>query len=216
MDGIIFYWISWIVWVIVMYFIPKTVPFRFDFLFHLLAVMVLASYKLEAPLISMHMSGPYLFFILCVYIRKKSMIKMMELIIGSLIITLAYASFQLFSLLDPIWLIMKPSYLLCIFLNYLILLLFKNWKHRLFVLLIGMLMGDIIYSGLLAYHSLPYVALAYHSLPYVALAYAWHDNAVLVLGANILWRMLELVGQYIYSISQSRFLSKQGKENFNQ
>jgi hypothetical protein len=95
---------------------------------------------------------------------------------------------------------------LCIFLNYLILLLFKNWKHRLFVLLIGMLLGDIIYSGLLAYHS----------LPYVALAYAWHDNAVLVLGANILWRMLELVGQYIYTISHSRFLSKQGKENFNQ
>ncbi|MBR8646132.1 hypothetical protein KEH51_26345 [[Brevibacterium] frigoritolerans] len=52
-----------------------------------------------------------------------------------------------------------------------------------FVLLIGMLLGDIIYSGLLAYHS----------LPYVALAYAWHDNAVLVLGANILWRTLELV-----------------------
>ncbi|MDO7488267.1 hypothetical protein ACIQYG_16705 [Peribacillus sp. NPDC096622] len=206
MDGIIFYWISWIVWVIVMYFIPKTVPFRFDFLFHLLAVMVLAGYKLEVPLVSVHLSGPYLFLILCVYIRKKSIIKMMELISGSLIITLAYASFQLFSLLDPIWLIMKPSYLLCIFLNYLILLLFKNWKHRLFVLLIGMLMGDIIYSGLLAYHS----------LPYVALAYAWHDNAVLVLGANILWRMLELVGQYIYSISQSRFLSKQGKENFNQ
>ncbi|MDQ7863358.1 hypothetical protein RCO48_27010 [Peribacillus frigoritolerans] len=58
--------------------------------------MVLAGYKLEAPLVSVHLSGPYLFFILCVYIRKKSIIKMMELISGSLIITLAYASFQLF------------------------------------------------------------------------------------------------------------------------
>ena len=57
MDGILFYWISWIVWVIVMYFIPKTVPFRFDFLFHLLAVMVLAGYNLEVSLLSIHMSG---------------------------------------------------------------------------------------------------------------------------------------------------------------
>ncbi|MGE7759437.1 YphA family membrane protein [Peribacillus sp. NPDC097895] len=206
MDGILFYWMSWIVWVIVMFFIPKTVPFRFDFLFHLLAVMVLAGYKLEVSLLSVQLSGLYLLFILCVYIRKLSIIKLMELICGSLIITLAYASFQLFSLLDPIWLIMKPSYLMCIFLNYLILLLFKNWKHRLFVLLIGLIMGDIIYSGLLVYHS----------LPYAALTYAWHDDAVLILGSNILWRILELVGQYIYLSSQSRVISKQRKENFNQ
>ncbi|PJN89992.1 YphA family membrane protein [Bacillus sp. mrc49] len=206
MDGILFYWLSWIVWVIVMFFIPKTVPYRFDFLFHLLAVMLLAGYKLEISLLSMHVSGLYLFLILCVYIRKQSIFKIMELISGCLIVTLAYASFQLFSLLDPIWLIINPSYLLCLFLNYLILLLFKNWKHRLFALLIGLIMGDIIYS----------VLLVYHSFPYVALAFAWHDDAALILGANVLWRMLELVGQYIYAASQSRFLSKQRKENFNQ
>ncbi|MCK1991334.1 hypothetical protein [Peribacillus muralis] len=205
MDGILFYWMSWIVWVFVMFFIPKTVPYRFDFLFHLLAVMLLAEYKLEISLLSLHLSGLYLFLILCVYSRKQSTFKIMELICGCLIVTLAYASFQLFSLLDPIWLIMKPSYLLCFFLNYLILLLFKNWKHRLFVLLIGLIMGDIIYSLLMVYHS----------LPYVALTFAWHDNAVLVLGANILWRMFEIFGQYIYLASQSRFLSKQRKENFN-
>ncbi|KON69902.1 hypothetical protein AKG34_14880 [Peribacillus butanolivorans] len=206
MDGILFYWMSWIVWVIVMYFIPKTVPFRFDFLFHLLAVMVLAGYNLEVFLLSIHMSGIYLIFILCVYIRKQSIIKIIELISGCLIITLAYASFQLFSMLDPIWLIMKPSYLLCIFLNYLILLLFKNWKHRLFVLLVGLIMGDLVYSGLLVYHS----------LFYEALTYAWHDNAVLILCANIVWRLLELMSRYIFSSSQSRFLSKQRKGNFNQ
>ncbi|MFF2286482.1 YphA family membrane protein [Peribacillus butanolivorans] len=206
MDGILFYWMSWIVWVIVMYFIPKTVPFRFDFLFHLLAVMVLAGYNLEVSLLSIHMSGLYLIFILCVYIRKESIIKIIELISGCLIITLAYASFQLFSMLDPIWLIMKPSYLLCIFLNYLILLLFKNWKHRLFVLLVGLIMGDLVYSGLLVYHS----------LFYEALTYAWHDNAVLILCANIVWRLLELMSRYIISSSQSRFLSKQRKGNFNQ
>ncbi|MFU2017186.1 hypothetical protein ACM6Q7_19375 [Peribacillus butanolivorans] len=206
MDGILFYWMSWIVWVIVMYFIPKTVPFRFDFLFHLLAVMVLAGYNLEVSLLSIHMSGLYLIFILCVYIRKQSIIKIIELISGCLIITLAYASFQLFSMLDPIWLIMKPSYLLCIFLNYLILILFKNWKHRLFVLLVGLIMGDLVYSGLLVYHS----------LSYEALTYAWHDNTVLILCANVVWRLLELMSRYIFLSSQSRLLSKQRKGNFNQ
>ncbi|WP_285766243.1 hypothetical protein [Peribacillus sp. SI8-4] len=206
MEGILFYWMSWIVWVIVMFFIQKTVPYRFDFLFHLLAVMILAGYKLEISLLSVHLSGIYLFFILCVYIREHSFLKILELISGCLIVTLAYASFQLFALLDPIWLFIKPSYLLCLFLNYLILLLFKNWKHRLLTLLIGLILGDIVYS----------ILLVYHSLPYVALTYAWHDDAALILGANILWRMLELVGHYIYLASQSKFLSKQRKENFNQ
>ncbi len=206
MDGIFFYWVSWIVWVCVMFFIPKTVAYRFDFLFHLLAIMVLVGYTLEVSSFTMHISGLYLFLILCVYIRKRSPLKTIELVIGSLIVTLAYASFQLFSLLDPIWLFIKAPYLLCIFLNYLILLLFKDWKSRMSVLLLGMTLGDLVYSGLLHFHS----------MTYVALSYAWHDNVVMVLTANALWRVLEVLCGYIFASSQARVLSEERKENFTQ
>lgn len=204
MDGVFFYWVSWLVWVFVMFFIPNTVAYRFDFLFHLLATMVLVGYTLEISPLTVHISGIYLFLILCIYLRKLSFIKTLEVVIGSLIVALAYASFQLFSLLDPIWLIIKAPYLLCILLNYLILMLFKDWKRRMSVLLLGMILGDIVYSSLLHFHS----------LKHVALSYAWHDHVVLVLTTNALWRVLELLSGYFFL--QTRFLSKERKENYTQ
>lgn len=206
MDGIFFYWISWIVWVSIMFFIPKTVPFRFDVLFHLLAIMVLFGYTLEFFSFTVHLSGIYLMLILCVYVRKQPLLKILELITGSFIVTLAYASFQLFSILDPIWLFLKAPYLLCIFLNYLALILFKNWKQRLFVLAVGMILGDLVYSSLLYSHS----------MPYETLADAWHDHAVIVLGGAALWRVIELIIRYFFSLSQARFLTKERKGNFFQ
>ncbi|MGE7601419.1 YphA family membrane protein [Peribacillus sp. NPDC097675] len=204
MDGVFFYWVSWLVWISIMFFIPNTVAYRFDYLFHLLATMVLVGYTLEISPLTIHLSGIYLFFILCIYMRKLSLMKTIEVVIGSLIIALAYASFQLFSLLDPIWLILKAPYLLCILLNYVILMLFKDWKRRMSVLLIGMILGDIVYTSLLQFHS----------FNYVALSYAWHDQAVLVLAANALWRALELLSGYF--LSQTRFLSKERKEHYTQ
>lgn len=206
MDGVFFYWVSWLVWISVMFFIPNTVAYRFDFLFHLLATMILVGYTLEFSSYTVHISGIYLFLILCIYMRKLSLMKTLEVVIGSIIVALAYASFQLFSLLDPIWLILKAPYLLCILLNYLILMLFKDWKRRMSVLLVGMILGDIVYSGLLHFHS----------LNHVALSYAWHDHVVMVLTTNALWRVLELLSGYFFSLSQARFFSKERKENYTQ
>ncbi|MFJ7745998.1 hypothetical protein [Peribacillus sp. NPDC097295] len=206
MDGIFFYWVSWIVWICVVFFIPNTVAYRFDFLFHLLATMVLVGFTLEISSFTVHISGIYLFLILCVYMRKLSFMKTLDVVIGSIIVALAYASFQLFSLLDPIWLIIKAPYLLCMLLNYLILMLFKDWKRRMSVLLLGMILGDIVYSSLLHFHSLNHEALSYE----------WHDHAVMVLSTNALWRVLELLSGYLFSLSQTRFLSKEGKENYTQ
>ena len=206
MDGVFFYWVSWLVWISVMFFIPNTVAYRFDFLFHMLVTMILVGYTLEFSSFIVHISGIYLFLVLCVYMRKLSLMKTLEVVIGSIIVALAYASFQLFSLLDPIWLILKAPYLLCILLNYLILMLFKDWKRRMSVLLIGMILGEILYSGLLYLHS----------LDHVALSYAWHDHVVMVLTTNALWRVLELLSGYFFSLSQARFFSKERKENYTQ
>lgn len=195
MDGLFFYWILWIAWVFTMFFIPKTVPVRFSLLFHFLAIMILARYKLTVFSCSMQLSGLYMYGVVCVAIRKWSLMNLLRLVINSILIALAYAIFQLFVLLDPIWVMIKPEYLLCLFMNYLVLLLVKDWKNRVSVLLLGMLQGDLLYGGLLTYQS----------LPYISLSFTWHDATALVLVVQLLWTFLELMSKQMYRQTQNRY-----------
>ncbi len=140
-----------------------------------------------------------MFFVGCIVIRKCSFLKTLAVIINCFLIAMAYASFQLFMLLDPIWVIVKPIYLQCFFMNYLVNLLVKDWRIRVLVLLLGMILGDLVYGGLLTYKS----------MPYVSLSFAWHDAIVMVLIVQLFWSLLEYVSKWIYRQTQSRFLLKQ-------
>ena len=199
MDGIFTYWILWMAWVCVMFFVPKAVPVRFSLLFHLLAVMVLCRYKLMIYSFSVQLSGLYLFGLMCMWLRKYSLLKTVGIILNCFLLAIAYASFQLFALLDPIWVMMKPVYLQCIFMNYLIFLLVKDWKLRLMVLMVGMIVGDLVYGGLLTYQL----------LPYVSLSFAWHDVTAMVIITQLLWSFVEYVSKLFYRQTQMHFLLKE-------
>ncbi|AZV44152.1 YphA family membrane protein [Peribacillus asahii] len=199
MDGLFFYWIMWMVWVCVMFFVPKAVPFRFALLFHLLAVLLLTRYHLTVYTFTVQLSGLYMFIVLCIAIRRLYLWKTIEIIISCFIMALAYASFHLFVLLDPIWVIIKPIYLQGIFLNYLVLLVIKEWELRIAVLVLGMLFGDCLFAGLLQYQS----------LPYAALSFAWHDGVAFVLVIQLAWVCLEYITTWLYTHSQNRFLLKE-------
>lgn len=171
MDGLFFYWVIWMAWVCMMFFVPKSVPFRVLVLFHLLVVMVLARYIVTIDSFSMQVSGVYIFGVVCVMIRKHSIMKLSVFVCYCILMALAYASFYLFVLLDPVWVMIKPVYMLCVLMNYLAWLLMKEWKGRLVVLVTGMLLGDMLYAGLLTAQF----------LPYVSLSFAWHDTLALVM-----------------------------------
>lgn len=143
-----------------------------------------------------------MFFIICITIRKYSLLKIVGVIVNSFLVALAYASFQLFVLLDPIWVMMEPVYLQGLFINYLVLLLSKDWKIRVLVLILGMIIGDIVYGGVLTYQS----------LPYVSLSFSWHDAIMLVLIIQLLWSYLEYVSKWLFRQSQKRWLSKTRRE----
>lgn len=201
MEGLFFYWIFWMAWVCFMFFVPQKVSYRFVLLFHLLAVIVLSRYMVTIYSVSIQLSGMYLFFIMCIMIRKYSFYKIIGVILNTYILAMAYASFQFFVLLDPIWVMMKPIYLQCLFMNYLVLLLAKNWRMRLLVLLMGMIIGDLVYGGVITYQN----------LPYVLFSFSWHDGITMVLIVQLFWCYLELVSKWLYKHSQNRFFAKNRK-----
>lgn len=143
-----------------------------------------------------------MFWIICTMIRKHSMLQIFGVITNSYLIAMAYASFHLFVLLDPIWVMIKPTYLQCLFMNYLVILLVKDGKMRVLVLLFGMIIGDFVYGGVLTFQG----------LTYVSLSYSWHDAMVMVLLVQLLWSSLEVISKWLYRQSQGRMVWKDSQE----
>ncbi|MDQ0219001.1 hypothetical protein ELQ35_10020 [Peribacillus cavernae] len=198
MDGLFFYWILWMAWVVVMFFIPKTFQSRYAILFHLLAVMFLAAYELHVYRYVINSSSIYLLIICSFYCRNLSLYRTIEFIICSFIISLGYSCFQLYALLDPVWLIFKADWMLGFFLNYLAVVLFQDWKRRTCALVIGMILGETIFSGLLLFHS----------LPYKAGSYSWLDTAVLLVLINLAWALLEFASRFIQGVFANQQAAK--------
>ncbi|RFU69084.1 hypothetical protein [Bacillus sp. V59.32b] len=198
MDGLFFYWILWMAWVIVMFFIAKTFQGRYWLLFHLLAVMFLAAYELQVYRYVIHVSSIYLLLVCCLYLRNLSLWRIIEFTVSSFIISLGYACFQLYAMLDPVWLIFKADWMFGVLINYLALLIIHEWKLRFGALLVGMLIGETIFSGLLLVNS----------IPYKAGSYSWLDSAVLVLLMNLLWVSLEFISRFIQGMIANQGMAK--------
>lgn len=187
MDGLFFYWILWMAWVIFMFFVPNTYEHRYAILFHLLTVMFLAAYELHIYSYIMNLSSIYVFIVCSFYIRGLSLYKTIAFILSCLIISLGYASFHMFALLDPIWVIFKAEWMLGFLLNYLAIILYQDWKMRIVALLIGMIIGDSIYAALLRFNY----------IPYTAGSYVWLDMAVFILLLNFIWVLFEFTSRFI-------------------
>lgn len=195
MEGLFFYWISWMAIIVLIFFISHHTFNRDQITFHLLMIIILSRYTVEFFHFIMQLSGVYIIFVTCFLIRKLAYPRLVNFIFSSFIIALAYASFYLFVILDPVWVFIDPKYLLTIFINYLVILLFKEWKMRIAVLLLGMGLGDVLYS----------FVLVQQGLSYQSLSFVWHDQVSLCAIAQIVWLCGEWLSSQIRNYVQFKF-----------
>ncbi|MBA9027218.1 YphA family membrane protein [Peribacillus huizhouensis] len=199
MEGLIFYWIGWIAWVIIMFFFSKTQVYRFQLLFHLLAVIGMAEYFLHIGRYSIGLAGIYLLFVVLIYHRRLSLLQFVYFMLSSLIIALGYASFQLFSILDPLWVFVNPTWLAAVMIHFLTLFLYKSFKQRISSILIGMIWGDGIFM----------IAMVHNSLPYSATSYILLDMITISLTASLIWSGIEWLSVFVMNYMQSKFQTGQ-------
>ncbi|WP_409301404.1 hypothetical protein [Peribacillus sp. SCS-155] len=199
MDGLFFYWILWIAWVLVMFFVPKETEFRYPFLFHILAVILFSTYKLHLFSFKINLACIYTLIFCFYYHRKLSVWKLTYLILGSAILALGLTSFQLFSMLDPVWLVVSPAALLGVLINYVAVLLFDNWRTRFTGILIALIIGDCLFAGILVFNS----------MPYEAGSHAWLDTAMVAILINVGWTSLETVSRVLHTQALLRFGQKE-------
>lgn len=78
------------------------------------------------------------------------------ILFSSFIVMLAYASFLLFEIYDPVWILFNRNGMIACSLGYLCVLLQSNKKYRLYTLTIGLIQGEVIFSMVVRKIGFPY------------------------------------------------------------
>lgn len=149
MEGVYFYWIAWMSWVYVTFFMQKNNQ-RIVLAIILLFAISLSPFYIT--IYSFNINISVLILLLFCYKEVSTNSKFRTLfyfLISTLTISLAYSSFLLFELYDPVWLFLDRKIMLAIVLIYVSLFLLKGLKSRLLGVLIGTIHGDILYGVVL-------------------------------------------------------------------
>ncbi|MBT2677699.1 hypothetical protein J7E38_01725 [Bacillus sp. ISL-35] len=156
MEGLYFYWLAWIGWVWVTFIMDKNHPDRRKWAVCLLAVIIAAPYKVDFLIFEFHMSAFPIAIFIFMETRRKKTGSFLYLFITSFIIMLAYTSFLMFELFDPVWVLFDRKLMLGAAGFYLAILLHKSRQDRMLALVTGFLQGDILYSAVLWRFNFPY------------------------------------------------------------
>ncbi|WP_026584968.1 YphA family membrane protein [Bacillus sp. J33] len=157
MEGLIFYWVSWVAWVMATFFMDRKNKKRVKFSVWLLVVIILSPYTFSIYGVEMSVAGVFLlgtFYIFTGGLKKGHKV---YFLICTFIMMMAYVSFHLFELFDPVWVIFPRKWMLAILLFYMAILLHKKRQLRLPLILLGSIQGEVLYALILRQFSFPYV-----------------------------------------------------------
>ncbi|THE15071.1 hypothetical protein E1I69_01790 [Bacillus timonensis] len=145
MEGALFYWICWMAWVCSTFFMKKTRE-RLLLSILFLVTIILSPYSIGMGGININCSIFLIFFFCMKEISKRPKKQVLYMLICILTISLAYCSFLMFELYDPVWLLFDRNLMLGAALIYVTLMLLKDFRLRLAGVLIGSIQGDILYG----------------------------------------------------------------------
>ncbi|WP_458412677.1 hypothetical protein ACNQFZ_17965 [Schinkia sp. CFF1] len=148
MEGIYFYWFSWLGWVFTTFLMNKSKQ-RTILSFVLLLVIAVSDHVLRGGGYTFRASFLLLLLFSFVLLSKSKGLHLGYHLICSLIISIGYTCFQLFELFDPVWLIFDRKWMLSFVILYLILMLAKDFYYRASVAISGVCNGELLYSFIL-------------------------------------------------------------------
>ncbi|NHC39086.1 hypothetical protein G6549_03845 [Bacillus sp. MM2020_1] len=184
MEGEIFYWTCWAFWIYLTFLLEKQNPYRMKLAAIVLIVLILSNIQFKVSVFEIQASGLFILGISYLFISQEKRTAIIYYFICAVIISIAYVTFHLFEIFDPIWIIFKKEWMMGIVLWYLAILLQKTLKGRLLILFAGAMQGEILYAFILNKFQFPYLIGAYASLDVCSL------TALLLVG----WSALENVG----------------------
>ncbi|MDR6998560.1 hypothetical protein [Neobacillus niacini] len=184
MEGSMFYWICWSFWVYLTFFLNKQNPYRFKLAASILIVIILSTIHFGIGNTEVYASGLFIFILTFISYSKEKLRAIIYFFICSYIVGIAYVTFHLFEIFDPVWIIIKKEWMMGILLGYLAILLQKTLRGRLLIVLNGTMQGEFLYALILS---------KYH-FPYSIGAYAYLDVCALISFLLVGWSFFENAG----------------------
>jgi hypothetical protein len=181
MEGVYFYWLAWIGWIWTTFFMNKNNPLRLKWAIMLLAVIIVAPFTVDVLIFELHLSAFAVALFIFSETRRKKTGSFLYLFLSSFIIMLAYTSFLMFELFDPVWVLFDRKIMLGAAGFYLAVLLHKDRNDRILALVSGFLQGDILFSAVLWKFN----------FPYAAASMAFMDILFISLGLLLAWSAIE-------------------------
>lgn len=156
MEGLIFYWISWMVWIMATFFMARTNKYRFLLSAWVLCLMIMSPLKVN--ILNFEIGIAVLFLLASLYVFAGRLKKLSKLyfLFCTFILMMAYVTFHLFELFDPVWVIFSREWMLSVLMVYMAVLLQKNRMLRLPLILLGGIQGEFLYAFILKSFSFPY------------------------------------------------------------
>lgn len=199
MDGAMFYWVCWMYWIFLTFILNKHNPYRLRLSAFILTLIILANYHISIAGFDLYIGGLFLLFLSYAFTYKEKMKKISYFFICSFIVTVAYVTFHLFEIFDPVWIIFNKEWMMGILICYLSVLLQKGLKERILIVASGTMQGEILYAYILRKFDFPY---SIGTLTYLD---AFALTSLLLAG----WSLLENAGIYF----ENNFtLNQKGKQ----
>lgn len=156
MEGLIFYWISWMVWIMATFFMDRNNKYRFLLSAWILIFIMLSPWTFKIFNVETGIGGLFLIVSLYIFAGRLKKLSKLYFFFCTFILMMAYVIFHLFELFDPVWVMFSRNWMLSILLVYMAVLLQKNRMLRLPLILLGGIQGEVLYALILKQFSFPY------------------------------------------------------------
>jgi len=199
MEGSMFYWILWVFWIYVTFFMNKQNLYRSKLGSVILVLIILSNVHFKVISFEFYASGLFILLLSYIILGKKKLGSLLYAFICSFIVTIAYVTFNLFVIYDPVWVIFQKEWMMGICFSCLAIFLQTSLKDRLLIIVSGTMQGEILYAIYLSKFEFSY--------PIGTIAYL--DVFSLITILLVSWSILENAGTFFQN--HFHFLEK-GKQ----
>jgi hypothetical protein len=199
MEGSMFYWILWVFWIYVTFFMNKQNLYRSKLGSVILVLIILSNVHFKVMSFEFYASGLFILLLSYIILGKKKLGSLLYAFICSFIVTIAYVTFNLFVIYDPVWVIFQKEWMMGICFSCLAIFLQTSLKDRLLIIVSGTMQGEILYAIYLSKFEISY--------PIGTIAYL--DVFSLITILLVSWSILENAGTFFQN--HFHFLEK-GKQ----
>ncbi|MBS2969427.1 hypothetical protein J9317_11695 [Metabacillus sp. KIGAM252] len=145
MQGILFYWVSWALWIACTFLMNKS-NLRTFFSFFLLLLIISAGLYISLPAGEMGAAFLMLYIGCSGAAAYRRLHRSLRFMVSALGITAGYTGIKLMQLFDPVWFTISPFFVLFMIIFIAAGLLGKSFPEKVCLFLIGICNGEMLYE----------------------------------------------------------------------